>query len=131
VLAAFDDVMASAYSVCLIGRFEAPTIGTTFLKSVVAPGDYYDAPLERFGGRWDPDPMPGEHHTERAGRPEPWHERLPQFRPDFPPSVGGDELQSEHFVPQARHLRTGGSAFDGRRHRTAPVGDGDPHGGRR
>ena len=102
MLAAFDEVMASAYSVCLIGRFEAPTIGVAILKSVVAPGDQYDAPLERFGGRWDPDPMPGEHNTERAGRPGPWHERLPHFRPDFPPSVGGDELQSEYFVPR-RH----------------------------
>ena len=72
----------------------------TILKSVVGPGDQYNAPLERFGGRWDPDPMPREHHTERGGRPGPWHERLPHFRPDFPPSVGGDELQSEYFVPR-------------------------------
>lgn len=100
VLESFDEVMASAYSVCLIGRFESPAIGVTILKSVDAPGD--DAALERFGGTWDPDPMPGEHHTVRAGRPGPWHERLPHFRPDFPPSVGGDELQSEYFVPR-RH----------------------------
>jgi len=32
-----------------------------------------------------------------------WHEKIYHFLPDKPPSSGGDELQSEFFVP-AVHL---------------------------
>ena len=38
--------------------------------------------------------------TAQLGRPGPWHERLPHFRPDAVPSVGA-ELQSEYFVDRA------------------------------
>ena len=44
--------------------------------------------------------------------PGPWSERLPHFRLDSAPSVGGDELQTEYFVgrrhavPALRALRS-------------------------
>ena len=41
--------------------------------------------------------MPNSLNT-RAGIPGPWSQRLPHFRLDAPPSVGGDELQTEYFV---------------------------------
>jgi alditol oxidase len=46
-------------------------------------------------------PLPGfsaESCTEQLGELGPWHERLPHFRMDHTPS-GGDELQTEYFVP--------------------------------
>jgi alditol oxidase len=46
-------------------------------------------------------PLPGysaESCTEQLGEGGPWHERLPHFRLDHTPS-GGDELQTEYFVP--------------------------------
>jgi len=46
-------------------------------------------------------PLPGyaaESCTEQMGIPGPWYERLPHFRMDHTPS-GGDELQTEYFVP--------------------------------
>jgi xylitol oxidase len=46
-------------------------------------------------------PLPGfpaENCTEQMGISGPSYERLPHFRMNFTPS-GGDELQSEYFVP--------------------------------
>jgi xylitol oxidase len=46
-------------------------------------------------------PLPGfsaESCTEQLGEAGHWHERLPHFRMDHTPS-GGDELQTEYFVP--------------------------------
>jgi xylitol oxidase len=51
-------------------------------------------------------PIPGldpVHCTAQQGRPGPWVERLPHFRPGFLPSAG-DEVQSEYHVPLA-HAR--------------------------
>jgi len=31
-----------------------------------------------------------------------WHEKIYHFLPDKPPSSGGDELQSEFFVPASK-----------------------------
>ena len=39
--------------------------------------------------------------TEQTGKPGPWHERLPHFRPGHM-SDAGEELQSEYFVPLRR-----------------------------
>ena len=33
-----------------------------------------------------------------AGR-GPWNEKIYHFKPDLPPSAGGNEIQSEYFVP--------------------------------
>lgn len=43
--------------------------------------------------------LPPEHATEQRGVPGPWHERLPHFRPELPPSAG-QELQSELYLPR-------------------------------
>ena len=42
-------------------------------------------------------PVPNSLNT-RAGIPGPCSQRLPHLRLDAPPSVGGDELQTEYFV---------------------------------
>jgi alditol oxidase len=39
--------------------------------------------------------------TTQGGEVGPWHERLPHFRPDSPPSSAGDELQSEYLLDRA------------------------------
>ncbi|NUR83121.1 MAG: FAD-binding protein [Nonomuraea sp.] len=44
--------------------------------------------------------MPAGSCTEQLGEPGPWHERLPHFRHDAPPSSAGDELQSEFLIPR-------------------------------
>ena len=102
VLESFDEVMASAYSVNVLGNYGRPDIGAIIVKSVVTSAEPTEAPKHRFGGVWDDDAAdgPDDHRTIRAGIPGPWSERLPHFRPDHPPSVGGDELQSEYFVPR-------------------------------
>jgi xylitol oxidase len=41
--------------------------------------------------------------TPQLGRPGQWSDRLPHFRMGFTPS-GGDELQSEYFVPRRHAL---------------------------
>lgn len=42
--------------------------------------------------------LPAGAATTQGGRPGPWYERLPHFRPDVTPSAGR-ELQSEYLVP--------------------------------
>ncbi len=52
------------------------------------------------GGTWYDDTEGSAEHSlnVRGGIAGPWSERLPHFRLDAPPSVGGDELQTEYFV---------------------------------
>jgi alditol oxidase len=109
VLEAFDAVMASAYSVSLIGDFGSPVIWELWQKTrveSVADGHQEPEPVpERLhGGTWyDDAEEPADHPLNvRGGVPGPWSERLPHFRLDAPPSAGGDELQSEYFVDR-RH----------------------------
>ena len=61
-------------------------------------------PRSLHGGTWYDDAglPPGHALNPRAGVVGPWSERLPHFRLDAPPSVGGDELQTEYFVDR-RH----------------------------
>jgi xylitol oxidase len=104
VLAELDEVMASAYSVSLMTGFDGPVVWWIWQKTRVdaewpAAGGP-PAVASRFGGSWDDDanlPVPNSLNT-RAGIPGPWSQRLPHFRLDAPPSVGGDELQTEYFV---------------------------------
>jgi xylitol oxidase len=109
VLEAFDEVMASAYSVSLIGDFGSPVIRELWQKARVesAPdaGEQPEpVPETLHGGTWydDAEEPPGHGLNVRAGMPGPWSERLPHFRLDAPPSAGGDELQTEYFVDR-RH----------------------------
>jgi alditol oxidase len=105
VLDAFDEVMASAYSVSLIGDFGSPVIHELWQKTRVetvpdADSQPEPVPESLHGGTWydDADQPPDHALTVRAGVPGPWSERLPHFRLDAPPSAGGDELQTEYFV---------------------------------
>jgi xylitol oxidase len=104
VLAKLDEVMASAYSVSLMTGFDGPLIWwiwqKTRLDAEYPAAGGPPAIASRFGGSWDDDanlPVPNSLNT-RAGIPGPWSQRLPHFRLDAPPSVGGDELQTEYFV---------------------------------
>jgi alditol oxidase len=109
VLDAFDAVMASAYSVSLIGDFGSPVVRELWQKSRVesAPDPIEQpgpVPQSLHGGTWydDAEEPPGHTLNVRAGIPGPWSERLPHFRLDALPSAGGDELQTEYFVDR-RH----------------------------
>ncbi len=103
VLEELDDIMASAYSVSLLGDFGSPVVLQVWQKTRIAPGeaDVPDAvPAARFGGTWLDSAADAEspHLNPRGGVVGPWSERMPHFRLDSPPSAGGDELQSEYFV---------------------------------
>ena len=109
VLEAFDEVMASAYSVSLLGDFGSPVISQLWQKTrveTVTDGHQPPEPVPEtlHGGTWydDAEEPPGHSLTVRAGIPGPWSERMPHFRLDAPPSAGGDELQTEYFV-ERRH----------------------------
>ena len=109
VLEAFDAVMASAYSVSLIGDFGRPVIRELWQKTRVesvpeAAEQPEPVPESLHGGTWydDAEEAPDHPLTVRAGIAGPWSERLPHFRLDAPPSAGGDELQTEYFVDR-RH----------------------------
>ena len=104
VLEAFDEIMAGAYSVSLMGDLGAPVLAQIWQKTRVGDEPPAPAPRSLHGGRWydDADVPGGTGLNPRAGLVGPWSERLPHFRLDAPPSVGGDELQTEYFVAR-RH----------------------------
>jgi alditol oxidase len=109
VLDALDEVMASAYSVSLIGDFGSPVLRELWQKTRVESAPDADqqpepVPESLHGGTWYDDAEAPPDHTlnVRAGIAGPWSERLPHFRLDAPPSAGGDELQTEYFVDR-RH----------------------------
>ena len=109
VLEAFDEVMASAYSVSLLGDFASPVIRQLWQKTRVEEvGEGQDppqpVPASLHGGTWydDAEEPPDHSLNVRAGVPGPWSERWPHFRLDAPPSAGGDELQTEYFIDR-RH----------------------------
>jgi alditol oxidase len=109
VLDGFDEVMSSAYSVSLMADFGSPMIRELWQKTRVestAEGHNQPEPVPQtlHGGTWYDDTEESTEHSlnVRAGVVGPWSERLPHFRLDAPPSVGGDELQSEYFVDR-RH----------------------------
>ena len=107
VIAELDEIMASAYSVSLLGDFGSPVVLQVWQKTRIAPGesDVPDAvPAARFGGTWLDSAADADspHLNPRGGVVGPWSERMPHFRLDSPPSAGGDELQSEYFVDR-RH----------------------------
>ena len=115
VLGGFDELMASSESVNFQGRFAHPTAAVVIRKSRTLD----DAPETLMDGwRDDADPEAGPKHTPRGGVPGPWHRRLPHFHLEHPPSVGGDELQSDYMVARGdapaaiRALRDMGEAID-------------------
>ncbi|KAA1250016.1 FAD-binding protein [Mycobacterium simiae] len=101
LLAHFDSITASAYSVSIFSGFnEANRI---WIKRRC--GDPHDdlayaavrparAPQHPLAG------LPATNCTDQLGVAGPWHQRLPHFRTDFRPATG-DELQSEYLLPKA------------------------------
>jgi alditol oxidase len=104
LLANLDDVFASAYSVSVLTRWDAPAVDYVWRKHRV--GNSGHPPTEWLGAELADGPrhpvigLPPEPATPQLGEPGRWHERLPHFRLEFTPSVGA-ELQSEFFVPRA------------------------------
>jgi alditol oxidase len=102
LLADLDAVMAAAYSVSLFSDWsDSGAVQSVWFKSRV--GEEVDT------GRWGGRPAASAQHplrgidpaatTDQLGRPGPWHERLPHFRPEFTPSAG-HEQQSEYLLPR-------------------------------
>ncbi|MFG3440865.1 FAD-binding protein [Nonomuraea sp. NPDC047897] len=98
--APFDEVLADGHSVSLFTDWHS-------VHAWLKRRDELPA-----GERWGARPADGPRHpvpgmpagacTAQLGVPGPWHERLPHFRADAPPSSAGDELQSEFALPRAR-----------------------------
>ncbi|MFF5480297.1 D-arabinono-1,4-lactone oxidase [Streptomyces sp. NPDC012935] len=118
--AAFEVVMASAYSVSLFTDWREPGFRQVWLKRRT------DQPLPVFPWaapaveKMHPVPgMPAVNCTEQFGVPGPWHQRLPHFRAEFTPSSGA-ELQSEYLLPR-RYAMDALRAIDAIRTTVAPV----------
>jgi len=106
----FDAIMAAAYSVSVLGKWATPTLSTLWLKhrTLSGEGSSADAGSRLFGGdRVTADvhaiitgDAPDDNMTPLGTRGA-WSTRLAHFRFDRDPSAGGDEIQSEFFVPRA------------------------------
>ncbi|KUL22308.1 FAD-binding protein [Streptomyces regalis] len=122
--AAFETVMASAYSVSLFTDWREPGFRQVWLKRRTDqplpdfPTDFpWAAPATE---KMHPVPgMPAVNCTDQFGVPGPWHQRLPHFRAEFTPSSGA-ELQSEYLLPRSYAVEAL-YAVDGIRDTVAPV----------
>lgn len=104
LLARFDEVFSSAYSVSLFTTWSPALAGQIWMKRRNDLDGPWESTVLLDGHLADGKrhPLPGHdavHCTEQGGQPGPWHERLPHFRLDFTPS-SGDELQTEYLVPR-------------------------------
>jgi xylitol oxidase len=100
LLAHFDNISASAYSVSIFTHFDGPSriwvkrrCGdpvNDLAETAVRPAERPVHPVAN---------MAATNCTQQMGVAGPWHERLPHFRPDFRPATG-DELQSEYLLPR-------------------------------
>ncbi|MEV0198603.1 FAD-binding protein [Nonomuraea sp. NPDC050691] len=98
--APFGEVMAGGYSVSQFTDWSSTRVWLKRLTEL-PDGDWHgtraaDGPRHPVPG------MPAGSCTAQLGAPGPWHERLPHFRADAPPSGAGDELQSEFAMPRER-----------------------------
>jgi len=99
----FDEVMSTAYSVSFFNDWQQENFTQVWLKQrtsdeVYAEADFYGA--TRAEQKVHPlVGMDAINCTEQLGIAGSWEERLPHFRMNFTPS-GGEELQSEYFVPR-------------------------------
>jgi len=96
-----DEIFASGYSVSLFTDWQNHRATQVWIKTRIDSefhSDFFGAKLA--AKKLHPLPgLPVENCTEQMGISGPWYERLPHFRMNFTPS-GGDELQSEYFVPR-------------------------------
>lgn len=107
LVAHFDEIMASGYSVSLFTDWQTQNVNQVWVKKVAKDIEKPEAPSELFGARLaDRDVHPiisvsAENCTPQMGVAGPWYERLPHFKMDFTPS-SGEELQAEYFVPREK-----------------------------
>ena len=100
VLADFNTLASSAYSISLFTDYAGDSINQVWLKAL----DSEPALTELFGAtaaghaRHPLPGMSGENCTAQLDEPGPWLDRLPHFRHEFTPS-NGEELQSEFILP--------------------------------
>ena len=115
VVADFDTMMSSGYSVSLFTTWTGATVPQLWVKGLadVEPPDLHPARRAASTGHMIPG-MSSDAVTRQLGVVGPWHERLPHFRPSFTPSAGA-ELQSEYLVPIAHAIE----AIEGLRLRAA------------
>ena len=116
-----DAVFASAYSVSVLTRWNAPAVDYVWTKhrgEGSPPARWLDARLADEP-RHPVIGLPPAPATPQLGQPGRWHERLPHFRLEFTPSVGA-ELQSEYFVPR-EHAAAAIDAMRAIGDRLAPV----------
>ncbi|MFC5835639.1 FAD-binding protein [Nonomuraea insulae] len=102
-LSDFDTIMSSGYSVSLFTDYRDTRVWLKREEELTTP-DWYGT-TAADGPRHPLPAMPADSCTVQLGVPGPWHERLPHFRPDFPPSGAGDELQSELLVPREHAVK--------------------------
>ncbi|WP_411698478.1 FAD-binding protein [Conyzicola sp.] len=102
LLADFDAVTSSAYSVSLFTDWLGDTLRTVWIKSrmdaAAPPERILGAPRQDVGRHMLPD-QPAANVTQQGGIAGPWSDRLAHFKLGFTPS-NGDELQSEYLVPR-------------------------------
>jgi len=100
----FEQVFASGYSVSVFTDWQQHRAGEVWVKRRLQPGDANHWEPELFGAKLATVKLhplaghPTENVTDQLGIPGPWYDRLPHFRIGQTPS-GGDELQTEYFVP--------------------------------
>ncbi|RJL35913.1 FAD-binding protein [Bailinhaonella thermotolerans] len=98
-LADFDAIMAGGHSVSLFTDWRRTSVWLKRREEFDRDEWYGTRPAD--GPRHPIAGMPAGSCTRQLGEPGPWHERLPHFRADAPPSGAGDELQSEFLMPRA------------------------------
>ncbi|WP_049562501.1 FAD-binding protein [Nonomuraea sp. SBT364] len=95
--APFGELMADGYSVSLFTDWRDTR--AWIKRDTELPAEWFGT-VAADGPRHPVPGMPPGSCTGQLGVPGPWHERLPHFRPDAPPSSAGDELQSEWLIPR-------------------------------
>lgn len=99
----FDEIVGAGYSVSAFTTWRDEQVSEVWVKRRADAGEWNP------GRRWfGATPAPRDRHpivamdarscTPQMGVPGPAWERLPHFRPDFPPSSRGRERHSEYFV---------------------------------
>jgi xylitol oxidase len=120
-LAAFPDIMSSAYSVSLFTDYAGETISQVWLKALASEPplpDLFGATAAKRPRHPLPD-MSAENCTIQLDEPGPWLDRLAHFRHEFTPSKG-EELQSEFILPLA-HAPAALQAVRGLADKLAPL----------
>ncbi|MCU1508317.1 MAG: FAD-binding protein [Glaciihabitans sp.] len=106
LLANFDAITSSAYSVSVFTSWIGDAVGSVWLKSRMdqpaPPAALYGATILAEDRHMITEMEP-TNTTPQGGLPGPWNDRLAHFKLEFTPS-NGDELQSEFLVPRARAL---------------------------